>query len=306
MILAAGLTPAWQRVLEFDQLEFGKVNRARRVSAFPSGKVINVGLTLHKLAVPSVTLAPLGGPSGERIRADCERQGVQAEWVRTCVETRICTTLIDAAGYTELVEPGEPLREDELNAVIAAWRRLAATASVAVITGSVPQGTPADCFQRMLRAASPTQTVLDLKGDELLAAVACSPLVAKPNRQELATTLHRPLPTDADLLEAMQELRRLGAQWVVVTDEERPVHALGPAGLYRLTPPPAGQIVNPIGCGDCMTAGLACGLYRGMDVLAALTFGLACAADRLRHLSPSDVDALRAAQLAREVEVCKL
>ena len=67
MILAAGLTPAWQQMLVFDGLRVGEVNRAREALWCASGKVLNVGIALHHLGGPSRTIALIGGPSGDGI-----------------------------------------------------------------------------------------------------------------------------------------------------------------------------------------------------------------------------------------------
>ena len=50
MILAAGLSPAWQQIMTLAELRIGEVNRARDVQWCASGKVLNVGLALHRLA----------------------------------------------------------------------------------------------------------------------------------------------------------------------------------------------------------------------------------------------------------------
>jgi 1-phosphofructokinase family hexose kinase len=250
-----------------------------------------------------VTLAPLGGANGQRIRAEFAQLGAAAHWTPAAQETRICTTLICNGRHTELVEPAPPLAGDELCAFDAAWRDLAATAQVVVLTGSLPPGTPAPWYRQMLKAAPHARAVIDAQGAALLAAAQGRPLVVKPNRHELAECLHRPLRNDAELAEAMHELRQLGAEWVVVTDGPRSVHAMGPVGRYQLQPPRVARVVNPIGCGDCLAAGLAWGLARGTDMLGALKLGLACAADRLGTMLPGRLDAARVEQLARAVEV---
>lgn len=306
MLLAAGLTPAWQRVLEFDDLHQGEVNRARAVHAFASGKVLNVGLALHHLGAQAVTLAPLGGPNGERIRREFAELDASVHWLPVAEETRICTTLICGERHTELVEPSAPLTDHELHAFADAWQRLAAAADVAILTGSLPSGTPADWYRRMLDAAPHLRAVLDAQGGELLAALHSRPLVVKPNRRELAKTLRRTLDRDDELAAAMQEIHDLGAQWVVVTDGSRPVHVLGAGGHYRLQPPVVQRVVNPIGCGDCLAAGLAWGLARGLDMIPALALGLGCAADRLGDLRPGRLDAARVSAYAAQVEVCKV
>ena len=65
--------------------------------------------------------------------------------------------------------------------------------------------------------------VLDFRGDGLLSVLDLKPYVVKPNREELGQTVGRSLDDDADLLAAMRELNRLGAQWVVVTQGAKAV-----------------------------------------------------------------------------------
>ena len=48
MILSAGLTPAWQQILVFDQMHWGEVNRASEVAWCGSGKVL-AGLQITRL-----------------------------------------------------------------------------------------------------------------------------------------------------------------------------------------------------------------------------------------------------------------
>jgi fructose-1-phosphate kinase PfkB-like protein len=70
MILAAGLTPAWQQIMRFAQVRAGEVNRAAEVHWCASGKAINVGVALAALRAPVHTLSPAGGWSGQAMRAE--------------------------------------------------------------------------------------------------------------------------------------------------------------------------------------------------------------------------------------------
>ena len=63
MILAAGLSPAWHKIVVLDRLSFGQVNRAREVHWCASGKVLNAGLALHRL-LKSPPLSKGGGREG--------------------------------------------------------------------------------------------------------------------------------------------------------------------------------------------------------------------------------------------------
>ena len=95
MILSAGLTPAWQQILVFDQVRWGEVNRAREVAWCGSGKVLNAGMAVHRLGGPSLTLAPLGGLPLVEIEREFAALGVPRRWIETRAATRVCTTVLD-------------------------------------------------------------------------------------------------------------------------------------------------------------------------------------------------------------------
>lgn len=95
VIFAAGLAPAWQQILVFDSLRVGEVNRAREAHWCASGKILNVGLSLHHLGAPSLTLTIVGGPQGESMDREFTTLGIPHRWVRSQNPTRACTTILD-------------------------------------------------------------------------------------------------------------------------------------------------------------------------------------------------------------------
>src|SRR4051794_17021001 len=95
VILAAGLTPAWQYVLVFDDLTPGEVNRARESRWFASGKAVNVALAVRSLGLEANLVSFIGGATGAALAEDVEATGAQANWVTSSAPTRVCTTLID-------------------------------------------------------------------------------------------------------------------------------------------------------------------------------------------------------------------
>ncbi len=306
MILAAGLTPAWQQIAVLDSLEIGAVNRAREFHAVASGKVINVGLALHSLGADFKTLACLGGANGMAIQAEFEANNISARWIPTDSPTRVCTTLLDPPSRqtTEIVENSAPVSPGELEAYLTAISEESRAADCIVLSGSLPRNTPKDFHLKTLRAIRnpDAQTVLDIAGPELLAALEAGPFLVKPNRHELARTLDRPLDTDTAMFDAMREIIERGAKWCVVSDGGRPSHATDGCGLFRFAPPNVRSAVNPIGCGDCLAAGIALGLSEGKTPPEAIVFGLAAAADNLEQLLPARLDRKRVEAVARTVE----
>jgi fructose-1-phosphate kinase PfkB-like protein len=144
VIIAAGLTPAWQQVMVFDRIEAGEVNRAREVAWCASGKVLNVGIALVHLGARARTIAPLGGAGGEAIAAEFHTLGALAHWIVTETPTRVCTTLLDQStgATTELVENQQPWPDSDLAAFSEAFRESAQKVDLVVLSGSLPPGTP--------------------------------------------------------------------------------------------------------------------------------------------------------------------
>jgi 1-phosphofructokinase family hexose kinase len=290
VILTAGLTPALQQILLFDALTPGEVNRARQVHWGASGKVLNAVRALHHLGAACKTMTLVGGRTGEAIRRDVSGLGIAARWIEGSTPTRVCTTLLDRSRRqaTELVPNAAQASADELDRFRAAYMEEAATAEVVVLIGSLPVGTPPG-YYRDLVSCTPGKVILDARGPELLEALAARPFLVKPNRGELSQTLGRELRNDTELFDALREMNERGAEWVVVTNGGNPVYARSRQHLYRLQPASA-EVVNPIGCGDCMAAGIAQGLHMGSEPLDAIRRGLAVAANKLGQLLPGFVE----------------
>jgi fructose-1-phosphate kinase PfkB-like protein len=155
--------------------------------------------------------------------------------------------------------------------------------------------------RRWVRTQSPTRvctTIVDratrvateLVGPELLAALDARPFLVKPNRDELGHTLNASLESDDDLQRAVAELQNRGAQAVVVTSGTNEVIANLDGRTLRFTPRPVADAVNPIGCGDCLTAGIAWALHQGEDLSQAVEQGLECARRNLLTLIPGDIN----------------
>ena len=306
MILSAGLTPAWQQVVVFDAFRYGEVNRAREVHWFASGKVFNAAIAVHRLGGPGLALAPVGGPPLEQIRRDLGEMGLATRLVVTESPTRVCTTIIDRGSrkITELVENGRPLSVGELSAFRDAYAEEAARAEVAILIGSLPAGAPVS-FYRELVECTPCPAVLDFRGEGLLACLELKPYVVKPNREELAQTLGRPLASDKELREAMQSLNRRGAQWVVISQGSGPVWITSEQAAWRADPIPVRpeEIVNPIGCGDALTAAIACATREGRDLIDGVRLGLAAAHANVRQLRQCRFDPAGVRERVGQVQV---
>ncbi len=276
MILVVGLSPAWQRTLEFDTLVPGKVNRAVRVSEMASGKGVNVARVARQLGAEVRLLTVAGGCRGRQLMAGLPPAVV----VRVKAETRICQTLIAGGVITELVEEAGPLSRKEVASVLRHFDRQQARARLIVLSGSVPAGCGDDFYARLIRRAR-VPVLVDAHGRQLSQAMAARPLVVKVNRDEFRECV--------------------GAQWVVISDGARPVEVRHGRERFTVTPPRV-KAVNTIGCGDAMMAGMAVALARGEAMPEAVRLGVACGAANALTPQPGFVHAADVKRLLRTVK----
>jgi len=303
MIIAAGLSPAWQQILEVNSLLTGEVNRCQSAHWCASGKVINVGIALQHLGSPSETIFPAGGYAKGLIESDLKQLDVPFHILPQQNPTRICTTILDQSTHqtTELVENATSLSREEVDSFSAEFMRRVATAKVAVLTGSLPTGTPAT-FYRDLIAKINCPVILDARGEELEAALTQAPYLVKPNHEELERTLSRSLPNTEELIKGMQEMNQRGATWVVISQGKTALLATSADQVFRFTPP-AIKVVNPIGCGDCLAAGIAYGIEKGWAVPEAIRWGMGAAANNLSQLLPARLSATNVQSFFEQVNM---
>lgn len=293
-ILCLAATPAVQRTLIMDRMRPGQVNRAKRVRLSAAGKGVNVAAALARLGQRPVLLGFKGGPGGELIEREMEALGVSARWVETVGETRHCHTCVELAGrrVTEWVEEAPIPTPDEWKLFQHLLRIMVKGASWLVISGAFPPGfsLSALCELASEAAAAGVSLFVDTQGRALLELARLCPEWVKINADEIADALGLPIVDRRARLSALSKLKAMGPRHVMTTDGEFPAHLVTPDGrALELTPPPV-AVLNTIGSGDCVTAGILHALTAGADAVEAARYGLACGSANAMTEVPALID----------------
>lgn len=305
-ILCLGLTPALQRTLLFDALATNSVNRATRVIESAAGKALNTARALSTLSMPAEVAGLNGGSTGRKIEAFLKKYGVESVQTAMKAETRICTTLIDLKNgtITELVEEAPDPGEGALRRFKQANLKRLAEASALVISGTLPPFATETFYRPFVHEAVAQRlpVIIDSHKAPLLHLLPERPLLVKLNWHELETTFHHVLKTEQQLKRVMKELVALGARNVAITQGSKAAYLLTEDGsFHRLHPPLLAEVINPIGSGDCTTAGLVCKLMKCRPLLEALAFGLACGTANAMTPTPADFDPKIATRLYQKI-----
>ncbi len=291
-ILCIGTTPAAQRVMVFSSLKINSVNRAVQTLDGIAGKSVNVAKVLKTLGERPVAVGFLGGPRGEAIRSEFRARGIEEHFTMVTPPTRECTTVIDLdqRQHTELVEESQPVEPAAFDLLLATIRKLTPNCCAVIMSGTVVPGAPPGFYRYCTELAreAGALTVVDAQGAALLDALPAQPGLVKPNRPELSASVGRPLASEAQVMDAMRELRERGAQCLVVTSGPQPALAFDGSTFWRITPPVI-EVRNPIGSGDSFTAALVARLTKGDDLGEACRWGTAAGAANALSLTPGDL-----------------
>lgn len=292
MILTVTPNPSLDRTYELPGLVRGTVLRATADRVDPGGKGINVSRAVAAAGHRTVAVAPMGGPEGDLLARLLGEHGIEAAGVPVTGSTRINVTLVEPdATLTKINAAGPELSDAEAEDVLEAVRTRSAAADWIACCGSLPRGLLprwyAELVARSHRAGA--RIALDTSGPALTAALREGPDVIKPNAQELAEAVGRPLATVGDALKAAEELRERGAGAVLASlgaDGQLLVEA---SGAYFATARVA-TVRSNVGAGDASLAGFLTAGGQGPRALASAVAHGAAAVQLAGSLMPTPAD----------------
>jgi 1-phosphofructokinase len=311
-VVTVALNPALDQTIEVAGLCVGAVNRAVRMQIDVGGKAINVASCLADFGVSAAVAGQLGRDNAALFDELFQRKQIANHCCFLDGLTRINTKLVDTVSgdTTDINMPGPELTPEAATAlleqVLEQLERLVEHADWVVLSGSLPPGMPMDAYATMTgRAqAAGAAVLLDTSGAPLKAALATGPRLVKPNRQELAELVHRPLDTLEAVIAAGREVLNNAPA------PEQVVVSLGEEGALFLTRhdallahPLSVAVTSTVGAGDAMVAGLVAARLEGRSLTETAQLATAFAAAKLMRLGPHlpPPDEVRA--LARQVTV---
>ncbi|MFF0139136.1 1-phosphofructokinase [Streptomyces sp. NPDC005227] len=222
MILTVTPNPSLDRTYEVPALDRGEVIRATGERVDPGGKGVNVSRAVAAAGRHTVAVLPLGGAPGALVAELLAAQGIEVAPVPVAGATRSNISVAEPDGtLTKINAPGPDLSAAEAELLLETVRRAYRPTDTGWITccGSLPRGLAPSWYAELVARAhtAGARIALDTSGPALLAALRERPDVVKPNAEELAAAVGRPLATVGDAVKAAEELREMGARAVLAS-----------------------------------------------------------------------------------------
>ncbi|MFQ3228745.1 1-phosphofructokinase [Reinekea sp.] len=307
-ILTITLNPALDLTVNTEIIHLGEVNIAQHGTLHAAGKGINVARVLVDLQM-NVTATGILGASNEQAFTDLFREkNIRNEFCREAGNTRINVKLTESnQRTTDINLPGIDISSNTLARFRQTVFNLAEQFKVVVFSGSLPCGISQSIYADLISQVKTLGclTILDTSGEAFSEAVKAGPTMVKPNREELAQWLGRPVNDIQDEQRAALKLQSYGIKQVVVSDGKNGFRWYGENAIYHVTSPKV-SMVSTVGAGDSLVASLAYGLARGESPKQTLERAAAISAHAVEQVGVGIVDMNRLKDLQREVTLTPL
>lgn len=276
MIYTLTLSPSIDYSVGVKNFTAGIINRTYKEDYVPGGKGINVSIVLKNLGFDSIALGFLAGFTGDFIEAKLKEEGLNTSFVRTGGITRI-NVKVESEDEKETAINGQGPRvtQAEMAELLTKIGRIQDN-DVLIMSGQVPPTLPSDTYETILQSLKGKRilTVVDSTGKLLTDSLKYHPFLVKPNGEELAGIVGRPLPTNDDIIEGAKELRKMGAQNALISLGKDGAILVDSNDQVWVRPAMKGHAVSTVGAGDSMVAGFIAGYLESHDYGHALELGL--------------------------------
>ncbi len=277
MILTVTANPTIDRVYFVEEFKMGKVHRVQKMACSAGGKGINVARVAAVIGKETAAMGFVGGYSGQFIQAEVEKQGITNLFTEIEGETRTCVNISDQSGRSsEILERGPAISKEEKNRFIEEYSANVSDYDVVCISGSLPQGIDHSFYNKLVCLAKEKgkKVIVDTSGDALKEIFETKPYMVKPNREEMSALLGKEITTDDHIKEALLFLKKKGVELPFISLGKEGAAAMTDGHFYKFLPPET-EVVNTVGSGDSVVAGIAAGLDMGYDIKDAIKLGMA-------------------------------
>lgn len=309
MILTVTLNTSIDKLYLVESIHPETVMRVKEVHNTAGGKGLNVSRVSAKLGEPVTATGFVGGFNGQYLESLISQPLVCCAFTYVQGETRSCINCWDLSNghSTEYLEPGQPVTQEDIGRFLSDFSARLPEADVVTISGSVPQGVPADFYCELIRLCrtAGVPVLVDTSGSRLIAAVKEKPVFIKPNEDEIAQLTGHYILSRGEAVQALTELHGSGIPYVVLSMGEEGALLACDQGVFHGRPPKITPR-NTVGCGDSMVAGFAVGFARRLPIEETFRMALAVSAANALSLFTGDFNPADYDRLYPDIQIEKL
>ncbi|MCX8011377.1 MAG: 1-phosphofructokinase family hexose kinase, partial [Ignavibacteria bacterium] len=281
MILTITLNPLLEKVLYFNQVKLGEVNRAYKVKLNAGGKGINVSRQLNMFKLDNLATGFLGGENGKRLKHILHQENIKNSFVQIKSETREGIVIrTDSSNDTSFFDPNPIIEKGEIKEFIEKSLKFITNSEMVIFSGSQPNDVDntycKEIFTTLINFANENDkiVILDIYGKNLNEILKAEPLIVHFNKSEAEDSFSVRLNDKNSILKFLQKIYEQGIKIFILTDGENTFYAINQGFIYEVTPIKV-HTINSTGSGDAFMAGLIYGFHKNLPFEDIIRFATA-------------------------------
>ena len=275
MIYTVTLNPSLDYVVDVDDFELGRTNRAVSERLYAGGKGINVSFVLKNLGFESTALGFSAGFTGEEIKKQIQERGITENLITVFNGQSRINIKLRGQQETEINGMGPDIEKEHIQQLLKKLSVLS-PGDYLILAGSVPMKINDTIYYDILKTLDKKgiKAVVDTTGDLLLNVLKYHPFLIKPNIHELSELFSTEIKTKEDVVQYGLKLQDMGAQNVIVSMAGDGAVFICENGEIYKSEAPKGVVKNSVGAGDSMVAGFLAGFCETKDFAKAFKMGV--------------------------------
>lgn len=275
MIYTVTLNPSLDYVVDVDDFELGRTNRAVSERLYAGGKGINVSFVLKNLGFESTALGFSAGFTGEEIKKQIQERGITENFITVLNGQSRINIKLRGQQETEINGMGPDIEKEHIQQLLKKLSVLS-PGDYLVLAGSVPMKINNTIYYDILKTLDKKgiKAVVDTTGDLLLNVLKYHPFLIKPNIHELSELFSTEIKTKEEVVQYGLKLQDMGAQNVIVSMAGDGAVFICENGEIYKSEAPKGVVKNSVGAGDSMVAGFLAGFCETKDFAKAFKMGV--------------------------------
>lgn len=275
MIYTVTLNPSLDYVVDVDDFELGRTNRAVSERLYAGGKGINVSFVLKNLGFESTALGFSAGFTGKEIKKQIQERGITENFITVLNGQSRINIKLRGQQETEINGMGPDIEKEHIQQLLKKLSVLS-TGDYLILAGSVPMKINDTIYYDILKTLDKKgiKAVVDTTGDLLLNVLKYHPFLIKPNIHELSELFSTEIKTKEEVVQYGLKLQDMGAQNVIVSMAGDGAVFICENGEIYKSEAPKGVVKNSVGAGDSMVAGFLAGFCETKDFAKAFKMGV--------------------------------
>ena len=275
MIYTVTLNPSLDYVVDVDDFELGRTNRAVSERLYAGGKGINVSFVLKNLGFESTALGFSAGFTGEEIKKQIQERGITENLITVLNGQSRINIKLRGQQETEINGMGPDIEKEHIQQLLKKLSVLS-PGDYLILAGSVPMKINDTIYYDILKTLDKKgiKAVVDTTGDLLLNVLKYHPFLIKPNIHELSELFSTQIKTKEEVVQYGLKLQDMGAQNVIVSMAGDGAVFICENGEIYKSEAPKGVVKNSVGAGDSMVAGFLAGFCETKDFAKAFKMGV--------------------------------